>query len=125
MKKATNQVQVKTDLNLINSVVLTGYVGTDLTIKTFGNQKLARINLAVNEYLKNKTGETIKRTNWFTISCWNNHADLAEQEIKKGSRITIVGKLQTGSYEAKDGTTKYTTDIYVNELNVLKSADKE
>lgn len=118
MKKVSNQVQATSSANVVNSVVLTGYVGADAVIKNFGDQKLARVNLAVNEYHKNNQGEITKRTNWFNIALWNAHAELAEKEIKKGTRITVTGRLQTGSYEAKDGNKRYTTEIQVNELSI-------
>ncbi len=122
MKKLNNQVQVSNQANVVNSIVLTGHVGADATIKNYGSQKLARFNLAVNEYHKNQEGEIVKKTNWFTITLWNGHATLAEKEIKKGNKVTVIGKLQTNVYDAKDGTKRYTTDIHVNELNIEQVA---
>lgn len=103
----------------INKVVLSGYAGADVTLKTLANnQKLAQVSIAVNEYSTSKKGEEIKKTNWFNLSFWNANADLAAQEIKKGSFITIEGKLQTGSYEAKDGSKRYVTNILVQQLTL-------
>ncbi|GAB1462810.1 single-stranded DNA-binding protein [Pedobacter sp.] len=118
MENLNNHFETNHQLNVVNSVMLTGFVGADAIIKNFGNQKLARINLAVNEFHKNASGETIKKTNWFNLALWNSFADIAAKEIKKGSKITIIGKLQTGSYEAKDGSTRYTTNIHVTELKI-------
>ncbi|UKT64505.1 single-stranded DNA-binding protein [Pedobacter mucosus] len=101
----------------INKVVLSGFAGADAEVKTLsGNQKLARVNLAVNENYKNSAGEEIKKTQWFTLTFWNAKADIAEMQIKKGTRLTIEGRLQTGSYEAKDGTKRFTTEIVVNDI---------
>jgi len=103
----------------INKVVLSGFAGADAEVKNVsGNQKLARVNLAVNEYFKNASGEETKRTHWFTLTFWNDKADLAVAQIKKGTRLTIEGKLITGSYVAKDGIKKFTTDIVVNEVAI-------
>lgn len=103
----------------INKVVLSGFAGADAEVKNLsGNQKLARVNLAVNEYYKNSAGEEVKKTQWFTLTFWNAKADLALEQIKKGTRLTIEGRLQTGSYEAKDGTKRFTTDIVVNEVAI-------
>ena len=105
--------------NVVNKVVLTGFAGSDAEVKVLsGNQKLARVNLAVNEFHKSATGEEVKKTHWFSLTFWNAKAELAEEQIKKGTRLTIEGKLQTGSYEAKDGSKRYTTDIVVNEMAV-------
>ena len=103
--------------NVVNKVTLVGFAGSDVEVKVIsGNQKLARVNLAVNEYYRNAAGEEVKKTQWFNLTFWNAKADLAEEQIKKGTRLTIEGRLQTGSYEAKDGTKRYTTDIVVNEM---------
>jgi len=103
----------------INKVVLSGFAGADAEVKILsGNQKLARVNLAVNEYYKNFQGEEVKKTQWITLVFWNAKAELAEMQIKKGTRLTVEGKIQTGSYEAKDGTKRYTTEIVVNELAI-------
>lgn len=103
----------------INKVVLSGFAGADAEVKNLsGNQRLAKVNLAVNEYYKNASGEEVKKTNWFTLTFWNDKADLATAQIKKGTRLTIEGKLLSGSYVTKDGSKKFTTDIVVNELAI-------
>lgn len=108
--------------NVVNKVVLSGFAGSDAEVKSIsGTQKLARVNLAVNEYYKNAAGEEVKKTQWFSLTFWNAKADLAELKIKKGSRLTIEGRLQTGSYEAKDGTKRYTTDIVVDEVSIREA----
>lgn len=103
--------------NVVNKVTLVGFAGSDAEVKVLsGNQKLARVNLAVNESYRNAAGEEVKKTQWFSLTFWNAKADIAEAQIKKGTRLTVEGKLQTGSYEAKDGTKRYTTDIVVNDV---------
>lgn len=123
MKKVNNQVQLTNQANVLNSIVLTGRAGADAIVKNYGSQKQARFNLAVNEYHKNQQGEIIKKTNWFTITLWNGHAEVAEKEIKKGNKITVLGKLQANVYDAEDGTKRYTTNIHVNELRIEPAAE--
>jgi single-strand DNA-binding protein len=69
----------------INKVVLSGFAGADAEIKTFGNQKLARVNLAINESYRNSAGEDIKKVQWFNLTFWNAKADIAEAQVKKGT----------------------------------------
>lgn len=105
--------------NAMNKVLISGYAGADVQLKEFGkSQKLAKVNVAVNEYSKNKAGEELKKTNWFMLTFWNEQAEKAAQEIKKGSLVSIEGRLQTGSYDAKDGSKRYTTEIIVQNLMV-------
>ena len=103
----------------INKVVLSGCAGADAEVRNIsGNQRLAKVNLAVNEYYKNASGEEVKRTNWFMLTFWNDKADFASAQIKKGTRLTVEGKLLSGSYVAKDGSKKFTTDIVVSEVAI-------
>ncbi|WP_379089005.1 single-stranded DNA-binding protein [Pedobacter sp. UC225_65] len=109
--------------NVVNKVVLSGFAGSDAEVKVLaGNQKLARVNLAVNEHYRTTAGEEMKKTQWFSLLFWNANADLAELQVKRGARLTIEGRLQTGSYEAKDGSKRYTTEVVVTELT-LKEAE--
>jgi len=109
--------------NVVNKVVLSGCAGSDAELRIVsGNSKLARVNMAVNESYRNAAGEDVKKTHWFSLSFWGAKADIAELKIKKGTRFTIEGRLQTGSYEAKDGTKRYTTDIVVDEV-VIKELE--
>lgn len=103
--------------NVTNKVVLSGFAGADAEIKLLsGNQRLARVNLAVNEHYRNAAGEDVKRVQWFTLTFWNAKADIAEAQVKKGTYLHIEGRLQNGSYEAKDGSKRYTTEIVVTDV---------
>ena len=103
----------------INKVVLSGFAGADAEVKNLsGNQRLAKVNLAVNEYYKNAAGEEVKKTQWFALTFWNEKADLAAAQVKKGTRITIEGRLLNGAYTAKDGSKKFTTEIVVSEMAI-------
>lgn len=107
----------------INKVVLSGCAGSDAEIRVLGNnQRLARVSMAVNEYLRNGSGEEVKKTQWFSLTFWNAKADAAVELLKKGTRFAIEGRLQTNHYEAKDGTKRYSTEIVVSELS-LANAD--
>lgn len=110
--------------NLSNKVVLSGFAGSDTELKTVGNnQKLARVNVAVNEYYKNYAGEEVKNTQWFTLTFWGAKAELAAEQIKKGTRFSIEGRLNNNSYETKEGTKRYATEIVVSDFLVATKAE--
>ncbi|MCX2474005.1 single-stranded DNA-binding protein [Pedobacter sp. MC2016-05] len=68
----------------ITKVVLSGFAGADADFKNLsGNQKLAKVNLAVNEYFKNSSGEEVKKTQWFNLTFWNAKAELPLAQIKR------------------------------------------
>jgi single-strand DNA-binding protein len=105
--------------SVVNKVVLSGCAGSDAEVKAIGgNQKLARVNMAVNESYRTAAGEEVKKTQWFSLTFWGAKADIAELKIKKGTRFTIEGRLQNNNYEAKDGSKRYTTEIVVDEVAV-------
>ncbi len=105
--------------NVVNKVVLSGCAGSDAEVKSVsGNQKLVRVNMAVNESYRNGAGEEVKKTHWFTLTFWGAKADIAELKIKKGTRFHIEGRLQNNNYEAKDGTKRYNNEIVVEEVSI-------
>lgn len=109
--------------NLNNKVVLTGFAGADVAVKDFGKSgKMARVNLAVNENYRNAKGEEMRKTQWFSLVFWNAKASEAQEQIKKGTRFSIAGRLANNIYEAKDGTKRYSTDIVVDEIEVMAGA---
>lgn len=105
-----------------NSVRLTGFAGTDPVIINFANQRrMARVSLAVNEFYKNNAGEPVNQTQWFNLVFWNKKVNLIEEVVKKGSRFSIEGKLNTQSYTDSKGELRFTTEIIVNTVEL---ADK-
>ena len=106
--------------NVKNKVVLTGFVGADPVIIEFPNEKkLARVNLAVNEYYRDGTGEYVNKTQWFSLVFWNQRIKLIEGVVKKGSAISIEGKLSTQSFVDKKGEQRFTTEIVVHSIQVV------
>lgn len=107
--------------NVKNSVRLMGYAGSDPVIINFANEKrMARISIAVNEFYKNAAGDAINQTQWFNLIFWNKKVDLVEDVIKKGTRLSIEGKLNTQSYTDKKGEQRYTMEIVVNSVELVE-----
>lgn len=106
--------------NVKNSVRLTGFAGSDPVIIKFANEKkMARISLAVNELYKNNAGESINQTQWFNLVFWNKKVDLLAMTIKKGTRFSLEGKLNTQNYTDKKGEQRYTTEVVVNAIEMI------
>jgi len=99
-----------------NVFVCTGRLGGDVNVKTFqdGN-KVANFNLAIGEQWKAKeTGQKQERTLWLNVSIQNQGiAKVAEQYLKKGSRVSISGKLQSREYE-KDGQKHTVVELVIS-----------
>jgi single-strand DNA-binding protein len=106
--------------NVKNSVRLTGFAGTDPVIVNYTeNKRMGRISLAVNESYKNNAGEFVSQTQWFNLVFWNKKVQLIEDIIKKGSGISIEGKLNTQSYTDKKGEQRFSTEIIVNAIELM------
>jgi len=102
---------------LRNSVYLMGNAGTDLIVVNFSEgRKMARVSLAVNEFYKNSAGEAISHTQWFNLVFWGKTVAMAEALVKKGKMLCVAGRLNTQSYIDKKGNQRFTTEIFVNNL---------
>lgn len=107
-----------------NSVRLTGFSGTDPVIVNFEpHKRMARLSLAINEFYKNSSGELVNQTQWFNLVFWNKKVELVTDKVKKGTQITIEGKLNIQSYQDKKGIQHMTTEIVVNSLQVVIGLD--
>lgn len=105
-------------MNTVNKVQLTGNLGNDPEIKTFENSKLAKFSMATKEEYTTRSGEKSSDTQWHFIIAWGKVADMVEAELKKGSFVSVEGKLATKSYVDKNGQKKYVTEIVANEVVV-------
>ena len=103
-----------------NSVQLIGNLGMDPEVKEVSNgNKMARFSMATSESYRNQKGEKITETQWHNIIIWGKLAEVAEKYLKKGKQIAVEGKLETNSYEDKDGNRKFFTQVKVNDLLML------
>ena len=104
----------------LNKVLLIGRLGADPEIKQMVNGKsVARLSLATSNTWKDKnTGEKKEKTEWHRIVIFNEGlVRIAEQYLKKGSKVFLEGQLQTRKWEDKDGIEKYTTEVVLQNFN--------
>ena len=101
----------------INKVMLLGNLGNDPDILNEG--KIAKFSLATSESWKDKSsGERKTKTEWHRIVIFNEGlVRIAEQYLKKGSKVFLEGQLQTRKWEDKDGIEKYTTEVVLQNFN--------
>lgn len=106
--------------SLRNSVQLIGNLGMDPEVKEVSNgNKMARFSMATSESYRNQKGEKITETQWHNIIIWGKLAEVAEKYLKKGKQIAVEGKLETNSYDDKEGNRKFFTQVRVNDLVML------
>ncbi len=107
---------------LRNKVQLIGNLGNNPEVITLDSgKKLAKFSIATNDSYTNAKGEKIIDTQWHNVIAWNKTAEMVEKYLVKGKEIAVEGKLTSRSYDDKDGTKKYITEIVCNEILFLGS----
>ena len=106
----------------VNKVILVGRLGKDPETRYMTNgEAVTNVSLATSENWKDKTGEKQEKTEWHNLTFYRRLAEIAGEYLKKGSMIYVEGKLQTRKWQDKEGKDRYTTDIIVNEMQMLGS----
>ena len=112
----------------VNKVILLGNLGRDPEVRNFRNGgKRANYSIATSENWKDRnTGERRERTEWHNVSITNEAlVRVAEQYLKKGSKVYVEGQLETRKWQDQAGNDRFTTEVvlrpYRGELTMLDS----
>jgi len=106
----------------LNRVTLIGNLGQDPELRfTQGGQGLLNLRMACSERFKNREGEAQERTEWVTVVVWGNRGEALSKILKKGEGICVEGRLQTRSWEAKDGSKRNSTEVVASNVVLLGS----
>lgn len=104
----------------MNKVNLIGRLTADAELRyNDSNIPYTRFNLAVNRNFTNANGE--READFISCVAWRKTAELINKHFQKGSELGASGRIQTGSYEDKDGKRIYTTDVIVEEITFVGS----
>ncbi|MFD1511230.1 single-stranded DNA-binding protein [Lacimonas salitolerans] len=98
----------------VNKVILVGNLGRDPEVRTFQNGgKVCNLRIATSETWKDRnTGERKERTEWHTVAIFQEGlVRIAEQYLKKGSKVYLEGKLQTRKWQDQSGQDRYSTEV--------------
>lgn len=101
----------------MNKVILMGRLTRDPEIRT-GETPVARYTLAVDRRVKKDAEQT---ADFIDCVVFGKDAEFAENYLKKGTKIAVTGRIQTGSYTKQDGTKVYTTDVVIYEQEFAES----
>ena len=110
----------------INKVILVGRLGSDPEVRyTADGTAVANFSIATSDEWKDKdSGEKKERTEWHRIVAWRRLGEICGEYLAKGRQVYIEGKLQTRSYEDKNGNRCFSTEIVISEMRMLgKSVD--
>src|SRR5690554_8210158 len=105
----------------VNKVIIIGNLGQDPEIRSMpSGAAVANLRVATTDTWTDKqTGQRQERTEWHSVVLFNRLAEIAQQYLKKGSRVYLEGRLQTRKWQGQDGQDRYTTEIVVNDMQML------
>ena len=110
----------------VNKVILVGTLGRDPETKTFPNGgSLTQFSIATSDVWTDKnTGERKEQTEWHRIVLHNRLGEIAQQYLRKGSKVYIEGSLRTRQWTDQNGQERYTTEIRGDQMQMLDSANR-
>jgi single-strand DNA-binding protein len=104
----------------VNKVILVGNLGKDPEVRSFANGgKVVSFSLATSENWKDRnSGERKEKTEWHNVSIFSEGlARVAEQYLRKGSKVYLEGQLETRKWQDQQGNDRYTTDVVLRNFN--------
>ena len=107
----------------VNKVILVGRLGADPEKLVTGSGKsVTKFNLATSEQWKDSNGQKQERTEWHRIVVWGKQAENCKEYLKKGRTVFVEGRLQTRSFEDKQGVKRSITEITAQSVLFVGSA---
>ncbi|MBB3191706.1 single-stranded DNA-binding protein [Halomonas cerina] len=107
----------------VNKVILIGNLGQDPEVRfTPSGTAVANLNLATTDtWTDRQSGQRQERTEWHRVVMFNKLAEIAQQYLKKGSKLYVEGRLQTRKWQDQNGQDRYSTEIVANDMQMLDS----
>ncbi len=105
----------------LNKCMIIGNLGKDPEMRyTPSGSPVTSFSVAVSRRRKSADGEQQEETEWFSVTCWDKLAEIANQYLSKGKPVYIEGRLRTRSWDDQQtGEKKYRTELIANELQML------
>jgi single-strand DNA-binding protein len=104
----------------VNKVILIGNLGADPEVRSFQNGgKVVNLRIATSETWRDKSsGERKERTEWHTVAIFNEAlGKIAEQYLRKGSKVYLEGQLETRKWQDQSGADRYSTEVVLRPFN--------
>jgi single-strand DNA-binding protein len=104
----------------VNKVILIGNLGADPELKyTPTNRPVCNLSVATNEVFKDKGGQKQEKTEWHRVTVWGDQAENCSKYLAKGRTVYLEGRLQTRSYDDKEGKKRYSTEVVADRVVFL------
>ena len=104
----------------VNKVILVGNLGKDPELRsTPQGTQVARFSVATTESWKDRSGQRQEKTEWHNVVAWDKLATICGEYLQKGKLVYVEGRIQSRSYDDKDGQKKYITEIKADNVTML------
>jgi single-strand DNA-binding protein len=111
---------------MVNKVILVGRLGADPEVRyTQDGAMVTNFRLATNEQWTDRSGEKVQKTEWHRIVSFGKLAEICGNYLSKGRLVYIEGRIQTRSWDDRDGTKRYTTEIIAANMQILEPKGQE
>ncbi|MBL9017434.1 MAG: single-stranded DNA-binding protein [Myxococcales bacterium] len=101
----------------VNKVILIGNLGADPDMRyTPSGQGVCELRIATSESWNDKNGQRQERTEWHRVVVWGKRAEVCSKYLSKGRQVYIEGRIQTRSYDDKEGQKRYITEVIAQEV---------
>ncbi len=108
----------------MNKAILIGNLTRDPDSRTTANGiAVCTFSIAINRRFTTQSGE--KQADFIPIVCWRGLAENCSKYLRKGSKVAVIGAIQTRTYEAQDGSKRYVTEVVADEVQFLDRANQE
>ena len=110
----------------VNKVILVGNLGADPDMRyTPSGQGVCELRIATSESWNDKNGQRQERTEWHRIVVWGKRAEVCSKYLSKGRQVFVEGRIQTRTYDDKDGNKRYITEIIAADVQFLGGGGRE
>ncbi|MEW5807494.1 MAG: single-stranded DNA-binding protein [Acidobacteriota bacterium] len=109
----------------VNKVILIGNLGRDPELRyTPGGLAVTTFTMATNEIWTDKSGEKKTRTEWHRVVVWGKQAEACSEYLSKGKQVYVEGSIQTRSWDDKNGTKRFVTEVRAQRVVMLGKAEE-
>ncbi len=104
----------------MNKIIVIGHLGRDPEMRyTPNGQAVTSFSVASSRRYTTSAGEQKEETEWFNVSAWGKLGETCNQYLAKGRQVYVEGRLSSRSYEGRDGTTRFSNDISLTDVQFL------
>ena len=110
----------------LNKCMIIGNLGRDPEMRyTPGGQAVTQFSVATNRNYRDQQGEWQSEAEWFRVVVWAEQGERAAENLRKGHKVYVEGRIQTRQWEDQTGNKRYTTELIANRVTSLERRDRE